>query len=843
MIPDLFSHDCLPHALSCSLAEATTTGILLDLKMSDQTVLPMRVDLLTDQMIRLRVQPSGDFQPSLPEQDGFLKTNWPAAAVDVHEQENRLLVQGRELTLELTKDDFSFALRDDAQALTRSAASTGLRLGQGLCALTMQSPTDEAFLGLGYQGARYIYPFSPDWAPLNHRGKALHMTGLTSHRSYYIPFFLSSRGYGLFVNTLTRSHWDLAKTHQDRYAIAMAQEALDVYLIRGPSFRDILTRYTELVGRPSMPPRETGTTVMARLITTGVPQPPPTKPEAGPSPDSEIEAIEKKARAQAAVDPYVGMNVRWFDQREIEAKARHLREQHICCDRFAIDSAWQTIRGSLEWVSQIPNPADMLALLNRLDFIPELWQRATIEYGDYPLFREAKAKGYLVTGPDGEPFRGAMNDERKVLVDFTNPDAVRWWNAKTAELVRMGARAFKLDSESGGYSEALPEAGTIRFANGHSGDELENYHGMLYVKAVYDGMKEALNGERPNLRVYYPAYFASGRFPYSSIGDRRHRCPQEVRVRIAINMGLAGVPFWLGIDYTPFGLPHADTAYNTRLIPYTYSHWRQACDTGLPILRAMVLDYQDDPQSFLADTQFMYGDAFLVAPEIPGSPDARQVLPPKTEICGMEEAWEKGRHWRRIYFPAGEWTNHWSKEKYRGPEWRSVQVLPDRQPTFVRGGAIIPFGPEQEYANQHPLDPLTLEIYPHGTSSFTLYEDDGRTLACDTGQRAETHIHCREQAEGVNIEIEAATGSYPDLPKSRTVILKIVGTQCPDTVTVNGTTIASHQPSADRPAGATWSYRKNGDYDRLLEVTLPQQPTDKATIIHLSGAHPVRYYV
>ena len=126
---------------------------------------------------------------------------------------------------------------------------------------------------------------------------------------------------------------------------------------------------------------------------------------------------------------------------------------------------------------------------------------------------------------------------------------------------------------------------------------------------------------------------------------------------------------------------------------------------------AMVFDYQDDPESYKADTQFLYGEGFLVAPTIPGSKDSLQIFPPRTDVRGMDSEWETGKNWRRVYLPEGEWINYWTKEKYMGPEWRYFQIKEGgMQPIFVRGGAIIPFGPMMEYSEEKPADPLTLEI-------------------------------------------------------------------------------------------------------------------------------------
>jgi len=485
----------------------------------------------------------------------------------------------------------------------------------------------------------------------------------------------------------------------------------------------------------------------------------------------------------------------------------------------------------------------MIGLLNRLNFKPGLWQRATIERADYSLYKEAEKKGYLVVGPDKKPFMGAMNDEKKVLFDFSNPEAVKWWNEKTSKLVEMGVKCFKLDSESGGYGELTPEAENLKFSNGLSGKQMENYHGALYAKAVFDGMKEALKGERVAMHIFYPIYFASGKYPVCALGDRRHRCTQENRIRIALSMGLAGVPFWMGGDYELFGLPHVDKAFNIKLMPYTYSYWHVAVRTGIPLIRAMVFDYQEDPESYNADTQLMFGGEFLVAPSIPGSKDFMKVFCPPTYAAGMVEEWEKGKDWRRVYLPKGEWINYWTKEKYRGPGWRCFQIKEGMCPTFVRGGAIIPFGPMMEYIEEKPASPLSIEIYPCGSSSFTLYEDDGKTYAYESGEFSETEISCVEEKDDIRIEIGKASGKYAGMLRERDYVLNIFGILHPDSVIVHGKTLERFNTEAElADSKSGWCYYNNKNYCRKLIIKLSGVKHDKGVKLSLVNCSTLDNY-
>lgn len=776
--------------------------------------MPVRIDVLTDYMVRIRAATDGVFAPTLPEKDGFLRSNWPHAASKLAEVKGGWKIEAAGIALEVRNKPFQLALYQKDRVLTSSVAS-GVCFGKDDLTLTMATPPDEQFLGFGYQGARISYPFAPDRSPFNHRGHFVLAAGLSSHRHYYVPFFESSKGYGFFLNTLTLTSWDMARTQPDRYSVKANESRLDLYLIGGPLFRDILQRYSELVGRPPIPPKwELGGEASAKLM-----------------------GVDVKGKV-----PYHGWNVRWFDQKQVEAAARKIRADHVPVDYFHFDSGWQTIRNSFDWVSQLPDPKGMLELLNRLNFKPGLWQRPTPVVGDYPLFREAETKGYLVTTPDGKPVvsHATPGGEVKALIDFTNPAAVSWWQEKLRALVSMGARSFKLDSESSGLEESFAEIWDLKFHNGMTGRDLENYYGPLYIKTVWDALRESLAGRRASLHVFHQAYFAANRFPYIGLGDRNHHSAPEVRVRDALNLSLCGVAFWTGGGISSFGLPSAPLDLRIQMIPYTYSYWRVAQETGLPVIRPMVLEFQDDPESFKADTQYLYGHELLVAPALESGPATAA----STAAADQDEPVEPpARQFRQLYLPAGEWVNFWTKEKYLGPGKQFFAVQAGKEPVLVRGGAIIPLGPSMEWIGQKPVDPLTLEVYPNGESNFTLYEDDGDTYAYASGAYSTTLLRSRELDGAVEVVVDPAKGSYTGMPDKRAYIVKVFGTTRPKAVLIGGRELArldSQQP--ERAASGWWYSVAWPGYSRAVIVKVPAASVREAVKVRLEGSVPIRNY-
>ena len=196
-----------------------------------------------------------------------------------------------------------------------------------------------------------------------------------------------------------------------------------------------------------------------------------------------------------------------------------------------------------------------------------------------------------------------------------------------------------------------------------------------------------------------------------------------------------------------------------RLTPYMYSYTREAFDTGVPAVRAMVLEFPNDPVTWSKRTQyqFMSGEWFLVAPVYEDSPIRND-----------------------IYLPAGRWIDYWDGLEFNGPMVLNGYAAPlDKLPLFVRAGAIVPMYPEMLHDREKPKDPVTLDIYPSGKTSFSLYEDDGVTQEYRGGAFARTLIEVDapkslDSAGGqVTIAVGAARGKYTDMPASRSYLVDV----------------------------------------------------------------------
>jgi alpha-glucosidase/alpha-D-xyloside xylohydrolase len=166
-----------------------------------------------------------------------------------------------------------------------------------------------------------------------------------------------------------------------------------------------------------------------------------------------------------------------------------------------------------------------------------------------------------------------------------------------------------------------------------------------------------------------------------------------------------------------------------RLLPYNYTLLREACDTGLPPMRALWLHYPDDKEAAGLGEEYLWGHDLLIAPVV-----------------------EKGAKTRRLYVPAGIWYDWWTGAKVVGPCWLDRPVDLAAMPIYVRAGAIIPLDPVRQYTGQTVSEPTTLQVHRGADGRFTLYDDDGKSLGYLHGQGSWTRITWDDRKSRLVIE-------------------------------------------------------------------------------------------
>lgn len=531
--------------------------------------------------------------------------------------------------------------------------------------------------------------------------------GSESDRSYKnVPMYLSSRGYGILVDSGMATEFDICQSTHSCVQIVVPDDLIDYYVIAGPSPGEVLDRYNRLTSRPSMPPKWAfGTWISSGFFV-----------------DTQEKVLER---------------------------ARIIRQRRIPCDVLHLDCYWQVDGhwSDLQWDrTTFPDPDGMLAELKRQGFRVCLWMNSYLSVNS-PLFTEAGERGYLLRRQDGSVYVADVwhgSYPACGIVDFTNAGATAWFKALLRPLLEQGAAVFKTD-----FAEGVPVDAVA--ANGMTGVELHNVYSLLFNDAVAEVTRE-VNGHD---MVWARSSFLGGQRHCAQWGgDTNTTYPaMGSTLRGGLSHGLSGVPFWshdaggftgtptpdLYIRWTQFGalsplvrlhgttsrlpwdFPEAEQAATEalrlryQLMPYLYSAAVESARTGEPMMRALLVDSPDDPAAWQADLEYRIGTDLLIAPMI--DPDGT----------------------RDVYLPSGDWVDWWTGEVHRGGRHIRISAPLDRMPLFARFGALVATTVAGDVVGDEPFTDVTVLSFG-GTAGATCIRDvngdtvvraarDGDTLA------------------------------------------------------------------------------------------------------------------
>jgi alpha-D-xyloside xylohydrolase len=644
--------------------------------------------------------------------------------VDVHEADDHLRIATEALVVEVGTDEWSFRVRDptrdrrgDGTVYAAQTDDVDVRGDPRVDPLWFaeeevnHGPRKVTETGTAFALApdERLYGLGETFTGLDKTGggyESWHVEplGTETERAYKnVPFHLSSAGYGLLVDTTRRVRYDLGAESAASGQVAVDGDRAAFVFVYGPDFGDVLSTYTALTGRPRRPPKWSFGVWMSRL------------------------GYESRAQLESITD--------------------RLRAESIPCDVVHLDPFWMRERQSTDLVwdtEQFPDPPEMIDRLHDRGFHLSLWEHPHVPVGT-DAFREAAEAGYFVEDGTGKPYvmdRTCQGDYRGAIVDFTDPDAVAWWQGKHRRLLEMGVDTFKTD-----YGEYVPEDAV--FANGRSGTAEHNLYPYRYNEAVYRAVED-YRGPEDTLLWSRAAWTGSQRYPVHWGGD-----PQTSFVGMAaalkggLSASLSGFGYWshdiggfrgepttdVYVRWAQFGLlssharchgttPREPWAFGEealdvfrryarlryRLLPYLYSVADETARTGLPTVRPLVLAYQDDPAVADLDDQFLLGPNLLVAPVFAGDTT------------------------RSVYLPDGEWVDWWTDERYDGGRRVEVAAPLDRLPLFVRAGGVVPMREATETVQAGTPAELDLRaVLPAATdptggearrATFEFYDED-----------------------------------------------------------------------------------------------------------------------
>lgn len=566
----------------------------------------------------------------------------------------------------------------DSQVVTSSAAR-----GMGLVEVDGEGHYMHEQLSLGV--GECVYGLGERFTSFVKNGQVVDIWnqdgGTSSEQAYKnIPFYLTNRGYGVFVNHPERVSFEVASEKVKRVQFSVAGQSLEYFLIYGPGPKEILEKYTALTGRPALPPPWSFGLWLSTSFTTS------------------------------------------YDEATVTSFIQGMADRDLPLHVFHFDCFWMKEFNwcDFQWEARtFPDPAGMLKHLKDRGLHICVWINPYIA-GRSPLFAEGMREGYLLKKPDGNVWQIDQWQPGLGIVDFTNPAACQWFGDKLRALLDMGVDCFKTD-----FGERIPT--DAAYFDGADPAKMHNYYTYLYNKTVFEVLRER-RGEGEAVVFARSATAGGQRFPVHWGGDCESTFESMAEsLRGGLSLGLSGFGFWShdigGFEGTPpaevykrwiaFGLLsshsrlHGSGSYRVPwlfdeeavdvlrqftklkcwLMPYLYAHAIEAARTGVPLMRAMMMEFPDDPTCDSVDRQYMLGDSLLVAPVFSGD--------------GVVT----------YYLPAGRWTNFFNGAVVEGPGW--VRETHDFMslPLMVRPNAVIAVGSRDYRPDYDYTDGVTLQVY------------------------------------------------------------------------------------------------------------------------------------
>lgn len=687
----------------------------------------IRIEAVTPHTFRFRMRPDESFPEPGLNRYGVITGDLPRVAVSVTDDDDSVVVSTGDTTLTVSRADGRITLANAVGELLLCSGDAPVSAPESGFRATFALRDGERLYGLADESRDR----------LQKRGHKAQMVVRNVVSYSPIPFLMSTGGWAIFFNSTWFHTVDIGATEPDQLIYSGRKGELDYYVIAGETLALLLDRYTQISGRPALLPQwaygltwvcdERG--VRAR--------------------DVLYEALT--FRREGVPCDLIGLEPDWMETRY----------------DFSVDKQWSPERFHQPVWKLHQNPGGFTAGLKNMGFKLSLWLCCDYDVTEY---EEQLLRGTEVASGEGQEARaGEDRYEEDIIKDphfvpryfDTVTRLGEPWFEHLKKFVDNGADAFKMDG-----SNQICFHPDRKWRNGMDDEEVHNLYPVLLAKQMSQGFSE-YTGRRAMIYTAggyagiqrYAATWAGdtggGDKPLVSLlnhalsGHSNTSCDMQVWDKAGIHFGFLqpwsqilgwhqyNQPWFLPEDIYTIFKDYARLRY--RLIPYLYSAAHTAARTGLPMMRPMPLVAPDDPKSDECILQYMLGDAFLT--------------------CAFTDT---------IYLPAGRWIDYWTGDVHEGPGEIAYAPPPDRGgPLFVRAGAIIPTWPDMDYVGQQSVETLGLEVFPHGASEFTLYEDDGVTNAYLNGAVALTEITCETADSGVTLTIPPRQGRYGGMPERR----------------------------------------------------------------------------
>ena len=605
---------------------------------------------------------------------------------EITENDEIITVKSGDLKVNINKDFFSMEFFNGNKLLTKSAnRSSAYYKEEGGQFLSNEGIETFMREQLSLSVGEAVYGLGERFTPFVKNGQSIDCWnedgGTSTEQSYKnVPFYITNKGYGVFVNHPERVSFEVGSELVTKVQFSVPGESLDYFIITGDDMKEVLENYTSLTGKPALPPAWSFGLWLTTSFTTN------------------------------------------YDEKTVTQFVDGMAERDIPLHVFHVDCFW--MKGfnwcNFEWDNEVfPDPKAMLERLKAKGLKICVWINPYIAQ-ESSLFEEGRDNGYFIKRPNGDVWQWDMWQPGMAIVDFTNPDACKWYADKLRDLMEMGVDCFKTD-----FGERIPVECT--YFDGSDPVKMHNYYTQMYNKVVFDVIKE-VKGENEAVLFARSATAGGQQFPVHWGGD----CTSEYEsmaesLRGGLSLCLSGFGFWShdigGFESTStpdvykrwaaFGLLsshsrlHGSTSYRVpwlydeescdvvkfftnlkcSIMPYLFKTANDTATKGIPTMRAMILENQNDPACRYLDKQYMLGDSILVAP-----------------IFNEEGIAE-------YYLPHGTWTNFITGEKHEGGRWITEKHGYLSIPMMVKENSIIAVGANNTVPDYDFGKDVSLEVF------------------------------------------------------------------------------------------------------------------------------------
>ncbi len=633
----------------------------------------------------------------------------------IEERNTEIIFRAGRMSARIQKKPFHIWYYEGIHLLTESE-------GKSLAYVTMPDGTHRMKEELSLAVGELIYGLGERFTPFVKNGQSVDLVhedgGTASEQAYKnIPFYMSSQRYGVWMDTPAPVSLEIASEKVERVQFSVAGEEISYYIIGtggdANPYHGVLRNYTALTGRPALPPRWSfGLWLSTSFVTE-------------------------------------------YDQETVMRFLDGMAQNGIPVEVFHFDCCWMK---EFEWCNFqwredcFPDPEGMLRAIHDRGIRVCVWINPYIAQKS-PLFEEAAAQGYLLCRQDGRIWQTDMWQAGMGIVDFTYPEARKWYQEKLRGLLRMGVDCFKTD-----FGERIPRVDVV-YHDGSDPERMHNYYTLLYNQAVYEVICEE-KGEENAVVFARSATTGGQKYPVHWGGD----CESTYRsmaesLRGGLSLMLSGFSFWshdmggfedddctpdVYMRWTQFGLLSTHSRYHSSkkykvpwlygeeavevcreftllkqsLMPYIWAQSVESVKKGLPVMRPMLLEFPNDMACRYLDTQYMLGESLLVAP-----------IFSETGIA-------------HFYLPEGGWIHLLTGRVYVGGRWYKEQYGYHSLPVFVRSGSILVRNLQQGSADYDDRKAARIHIYdvPMEGAHASCYDRKGREIASVSIRRNEEQM-------------------------------------------------------------------------------------------------------